>query len=134
MRHGACLSSSSVRSVRLASLVALVLALSAIDARAEDDPRAAMARALEEQADVEPPPAILPVRAPLDVPPGRSGAPPASTGLARAAEMAAENARGLAQALAHATRAAWAASDAAAEQAVKARGRGNERPGRGLKR
>lgn len=134
MRHGACLSFTPMRSVLSASLVAVVVALLAPDARADDDPRAAMARALEEQADVEPPPPILPARAPMDVPPGRSAAPPASTGLSRAAAVAAESARGLAQALAHATRAAWAASDAAAEQAVKARGRGNERPGRGLKR
>jgi hypothetical protein len=137
MRHGACFSVSPMRSLRLASLVAAVLlALGARDASA-DDARAVMARALEEQADVQPPPAILPVRALLVDAPARTTAPPTSTGLARAATAAAnaaESARGLARALAHAARAAWAASDAASDQAAKARGHGNERPGRGLKR
>src|SRR5688572_23257855 len=99
MRHGACFPLSPMRSLRLAALVGLaVLALGAQDAAADDDARAEMARALEEQADVEPPPAILPVRSPIVDAPGRSPAPPASTGLARAATAAAhaaEQARGL---------------------------------------
>jgi hypothetical protein len=134
MRHGACSNLTPMRPLHLATLLgAAVLALAAPDARAED-PRAEMARALEEQADVVPTPALLPARAPIIDAPARTAAPPSSTGLARAAEtvaaQASGHARGLAIALARAARAAWTDGDPAADQAARARRNGHERPGR----
>ena len=103
---------------------------------AADDVHDLMARALEAQMEVDPPPAMLPLVSPVAVlVPASNVTPP---GLARSAQaiaaQASKNARRLAMAMAKAARASSGPANAASDQASRARGRGRDRPGRGPKK
>ena len=122
------------RRMRLAGLVAAATLLLVPVARAED-PRAAMAAALEAQADLEPAAPSLPT-APLVVGRAADVTPPPPRPTSAPASSASEQARAQAAALSRAAGAAAAAAAAAVAEdpASRSRGHGRARPGRHLPR